>query len=277
MSKTRTQCALLAASLLLAVTAALPASAQLATAAITPATPPDSNLFTTYSFNNTYTSAYLSVCGSTQGSEGCYGGGSIGPFGRAGALIEGNESVDVATGTVTRYIYVVDEAVNNGTGVTLYVYKKTDVVTSTFDTVNISLANTVVLPLKGGVSAKTYMAADNDFLFIGTDQSSFAVRVQKSNLAINQVGGFSPPINVSAITSDKYGFVTVTFGGISGSDGFYTFGPNGSMVEDGGGADFMVGNSTGLSTANLATTSATPTVRMHVRFKNPALQNTASH
>lgn len=277
MSKTRTQRVLLAASLLLAANAVLPASAQFMPVATAQTTPPDSNLFTTYSFNSTYTTAYLSVCGSTQGSDGCYGGGTLGSFGRVGAIIEGTESVDSTTGTVTRYIYIVDEAVNNGTGVTLYVYKKTDVVTSTFDTVSISLANTVTLPLKGGVSAKTYIAADNNFLFIGTDQSSFAVKVQKSNLTFNQIGGFSPPINVSSITSDKYGFVTVTFGGITGSDGFYVFGPSGYVVEDGGGADFMVGNSTGLTTANLATTSATPAVRMHVRFKTAPAQSTATH
>ncbi|RDD81214.1 hypothetical protein DVJ77_12890 [Dyella tabacisoli] len=201
----------------------------------------------------------------------------MGPFGRAGALIEGNESVDATTSTVTRNIYVVDEAAGSGAGVTLYVYKKTDVVGPLFDTVTISLTNTITLPLTGGLSAKTYLAADDGFLFIGTNQSPFAVRVQKSNLAISQIGGFSPPINVSSITSNKYGYVTVTFGGIGGSDGFYVFAPNGNVTEDGGGADFMVSNSTGLSTANLAATSAIPAVRMHIQLKDVAPQKTAGN
>jgi hypothetical protein len=85
------------------------------------------------------------------------------------------------------------------------------------------------------------MAANAGFLFIGTDQSSQGVRLQKTNSAIVTIPGFSPPINVAAITSDKYGYVTVTFGSFNGGQSaFYVFGPNGALQEDGGGAPFMV-------------------------------------
>jgi hypothetical protein len=270
MFKVCTKHSLVAASLGLAISALFPTVSAAQTSA------PDSGLYTTYSFDAGYTSAYLSVCGSTQESEGCYGGATLGPFSQAGALIEGNPSVNAATGVVTRHIYVVDQAASGGTGVTLYDYIKTDSVSASFDTVKVVLSNTVSLPLTGGSSAKTYLAADNNCLFIGTNQSSFALKVQKSDLSFTQVGGFSPPINVSSITSDAYGFVTVTFGGITGGfNGFYVFGPGGALSEDGGGADFMVSNANGLTTANLAATGASPAARMQVRLKKTALPGDA--
>ena len=45
--------------------------------------------------------------------------------------------------------------------------------------------------------------------------------------------------NTTAITSDKYGYVTVTFGSFSGlANGFIVFDPNGNSLEVGGGASF---------------------------------------
>lgn len=66
--------------------------------------------------------------------------------------------------------------------------------------------------------------------------------VLKKTLAFTQIGGFSPPINVSSITADEYGFVTVTFGSFNAtSNGFYVYGPDGSFQGDGGGASFTAG------------------------------------
>jgi hypothetical protein len=164
--------------------------------------------------------------------------------------MEGNPSVNLQTNTVTRAIYVVDIANGSGgTGVVLYVYKKTDVVSSTFDTVTVSLFKSISLPLTGGTTAVCSMAANNGFLFIGTDQSPQAVKVQKSDFTVTQLGGFSPPINVTAITADQYGYVTVTQGTFgNGENGFSVYGPDGSVQEDGGGASFMVNTVTAFST-----------------------------
>jgi hypothetical protein len=204
--------------------------------------PPDATLYTTYQINGA--SVDLSVCGSTQQSSGCYGSATLGPFVRLGALIEGNQSVNLAKNMVTRYIYALDIAAGtNSNGVDLYVYKKTDTITSTFDTVNVTLFKTVSLPLTGGSAASASMAANTTFLFIGTNQSTQAVRLQKSNFAIVESGSFSPPIPVTAVTADKYGYVTVTFGdpsGLEGGNGFMVYGPDGSLQEDGGGAPFML-------------------------------------
>jgi hypothetical protein len=122
-------------------------------------------------------------------------------------------------------------------GVKLYVYKKADAVSPTFDTVTVSLVKTVSLPITGGTSALASMAANNKFLFIGTDQSPTALRVQKGSYALAPIGGFQPPTNVSAITADKYGYVIVTFGGLAGpNNSIVIMGPNGNALGDGGGS-----------------------------------------
>lgn len=235
------------------------------------AAPIDSTLYTSYFFGSGYQNLTLIVCGSTAQSSGCYGSAGLGPFGKVGAMIEGNPSYNLKTNTVTRKIYVVDVASgSSGTGVTLYVYKKTDTITASFDTISVILANTLTLSLTGGTNAVCSMAANSGFLFIGTDQSPQAVRLQKSNLSTTLVGGFSPPINVTSITSDKYGYVTVTFGGFTaGEDGFYTFGPNGQSEGDGGGAWFMLSTDAGVSTSSLPPVSSAVNLveRLQVRPK----------
>jgi hypothetical protein len=113
------------------------------------------------------------------------------------------------------------------------------------------------------------MAANNGFLFIGTDQSPEAVEIQKSNFAVSSIGGFSPPINVSSITADKYGYVTVTFGGfVSGENGFYQFGPDGQSVQGGGGAWFMLNTTLGISTTTLPTSDTATAPQLLVRPKS---------
>jgi hypothetical protein len=265
MSTLRNRSALAAAMLVLISLAPLSLSA---------ATAPDANLYISYSFGTGYQNVYWTVCGSTADSEGCYDSGSMGPFGKAGALIEGNPSVDASTSTVTRYVYIVDIAAGSGTDVALNVYKRTDVVTSSFDTTTITLEKNVPLTLTGGATAICSMAANSEYLFIGTDQSPFAIKVKKNTLATTTVGGFSPPENVTSITADKYGFVTVTFGG-SFSGGFYTYDPTGALAEDGGGSEFMLNTSVALTTTNLPTSDAFPTTRLQVRPKKQQSQTAA--
>src|SRR5882757_361247 len=103
----------------------------------------DASLFTTYFLDTADTNVTWIVCGSTENTSGCYGSGNLGPFGKVGALLEGNPKTNVATNTVTRSIYVVDIA-SGGTqnAVVLYVYTKTDMITPDFDTVNVTLSNT---------------------------------------------------------------------------------------------------------------------------------------
>jgi hypothetical protein len=173
--------------------------------AVPAATPPDATLYTTYSIDTAHTSVSWIVCGSLPGSGGCYGSGSIGPFGKVGALLEGEPKVDLSANTVTRAIYVVDIASGtNQNEVVLDVYTKVDTITTDFDTVTVTLSQTISLPLAGGTSAQTVtsMAANKQFLFVGTNRTPNAVEINKRTFSIVQLGGFSPPINVFAITAD---------------------------------------------------------------------------
>jgi hypothetical protein len=224
--------------LLLAFVAAIPAHASAAPPAAPPAAP-DSTLYTTYTIysNNSQFTVDWSVCGSTQQSEGCYASGSLGPFAAVGAMMEGDPRVN--GDVVTRAIYVVDSGSANN--VLLYVYKKVDTVSSESDTVTVTLVHTVSLPLTGGSSAKCSMAANANYLFIGSDQSPQGVEVRKSTLAVTKLPGFSPPLNVIAITADQYGYVAVTQANSGGESAFTLFGLNGADQEDGGGSDFVLG------------------------------------
>jgi hypothetical protein len=217
---------------------------------------PDSTLFTTYTASPT--SVNWVVCGSTPDTEGCYASGSLGPFVGVGAMLEGNPFVK--SNVVTRKIYVVDSG--SADNVKLYVYQKTDTVTPDSDTVVVTLQRTVSLPLTGGGTALCSMAANAKFLFIGTDQSELAAMVQKSNLAVTQVGDIDAP-GVTSITSDQYGYVTVTLG----SSGFTVFGPNGEAEEDGGGGDFMLGTIQALPFATLPDAGAQPILHRGYRPK----------
>jgi hypothetical protein len=263
MSRTHDFCA--AAGLLIAIVT-LPLGAQVpAASGVSAATmarrPSFSGLYTTYLFGTGDTSVSLIVCGAVAGSSGCYGSAYLGPFGHAGALIEGKPQPP-HIGTTVRNLYVVDDAAGSGASVTLDVYKVTITADPPFATVSVVQTNTIALPLKGGTGAKTYMAADDVYLFIGTDQSPFAVQVNKYNLAFGEIGGFSPPANVSSITANDSGYVVVTFG----SEGFYAYGPNGSVDEDGGGAEYLLNSSNGLSTSNVSTSSMSSRPRLKVRL-----------
>lgn len=162
-------------------------------------------------------------------------------------MIEGNPLV--SGNTVTRAIFVVDcNSANNG--VELYGYKKVDVVTATTDTITVTLIKQIALPLTGGSTAACSMVANNQLLFIASDQGGGGVvELKKSNFNVTQLGAFAPPIT---LTVDQYGYVTVTSGSFGNDNGsFEQFNPQGQGVQDGGGTWFMLGTQTGVSIANL--------------------------
>ncbi len=97
------------------------------------------------------------------------------------------------------------------------------------------------------------------------------MRLPKSTLVPTLVGGFSPPINVTSITTDKYGYVTVTFGEFTNlTGGIYIFAPNGTLEADGGPAEFMLDTTMGISTSALPPmpTYDGPGPRIEVRPKS---------
>lgn len=194
----------------------------------------DSGLFTTYTTNTDKTTLYWTVCGSIGTGSGCYGSGSLGPFGQIGSIVEGSKSYNVSKGTVTRYLYVIDQAYGSGLdGVELHAYKRVDTITSSYDTTTFTLEKSVSLPLTGGSSALTLVGANSAYLVIGTSLTAVPVEVAKSNYAITSLTIISQ-IPVS-ITADNYGYVTVT-----SADEFFVVGPKGTVQEDGGGSPFTV-------------------------------------
>jgi hypothetical protein len=244
MSNPRQRLTLTTSMVLLALSLTVPAMA---------AGPIDAGLYTTYSFYNGFVTVDWVVCGQTHGWYGCYSSGSLGPFGNVGALMEGNPSTN--GNTVTRALYIVDVGTGSGVNaIKLYIYKKVDTITPPNDSVTITLTKTVQLPLVGGTSTSCFMAANSSFLFIGTNQSPQAVSVKKSNFAVTQLFEGAVGVNVSSITTDKYGDVTVTQGNGVGNPpvfAFAVFGPNGELEEDGGGASYILNTATGLSTSTL--------------------------
>jgi hypothetical protein len=206
------------------------------------ATPIDGTLYTKYNTDIAHTSVNWVVCGSLPGSSGCYGSGSLGPFGQIGALLEGEPKTDRIANTVTRAIYVLDyKSGPNQNEVVLYVYTKVDTITTDSDTVTVTLSRTITLPLVGDFPAQTSMAANKQFLFIGTDLSPQAVMIDKRTFIVTQLGGVTPPLNVFAITANPYGYVTQSFGSFSFLDtDFIVLAPDGSTEEDGSGSQFLL-------------------------------------
>jgi hypothetical protein len=197
-----------------------------------------SNLYATYSASQDGTSVSFEVCGSVQQAEGCFGGASLGPFGHACGVIEGKpkQKGDV----VTRDIYVLDKGSQASSTALLDVYKRTDTITSTSDTIQATLTKSVSLNLPGGPSTECSMGAGPSYVFAATTASTQAAAINISTLDVSLVGGFSPPSDVTSITADDRGYVSIQFG-----EGFYLFGPDGSGEEDGGGNAALVNTRNG--------------------------------
>jgi len=192
---------------------------------------------TTYSGDGTNISWI--TCGSTPTSEGCFESGSLGPFGRACAFLEGStwNSRNVAT----RRLYVLDTGKTDGGEVTLHVYKKVDTISTKYITTTITPVTSVALGLTGGATVGCSMAANTVAIFAGTSTSTNAVKIMKHDLSTQALGGWSPPLVVSTITADSAGYVTVNFKTTANSwdEGFILFGPDGSGMEEGGGAQLV--------------------------------------
>ena len=197
------------------------------------AVPIDSTLFTAYESHGNNNITWV-TCGSTKNTGGCYGSGTLGPFARVCAVMEGRP-VTVGN-TVTRSLYVLDGG-SDTSSVSLSVFKKTDTITNNSDTVSITPSKTLTLPLTGGSNALCSMAANDGFIFVGTNASPNALKVNKLTYSLTKVGAFSLP--VTAITANDYGYVTVTQEAATQGSGFSVYGPNGMLQEDGGGAPFI--------------------------------------
>jgi hypothetical protein len=200
----------------------------------------DSGLYTTYTTDNNKTELDWVVCGSIGTGSGCYSSGQLTPFGKIGSVAESSKVYDDSAGTVTRSLYVIDQASgSNQTGVTLYAYKRVDTIVSSFDTTTFTLVKKVSLPLTGSISATVFLGANATTLMVGTSLTTVPVEIAKKNFAITPMGIISQV--PTSITADNYGFITVT-----SADGFFVVGPTGALQEDGGGSPSTVNTILGI-------------------------------
>jgi len=214
------------------------------------AAPPDQTLYTTYTLGQNSQSIGYLVCGSTVETFGCYTSGSLGPFGRVGAVIQGH--IGHAGDFAVRDIYVIDVASGTGgTGVTLSVWRKTDTVSASSDSVQVEFVRSVPLPLTGGALANCYVVGTTSFLYIGTDQGGTAVQVRKSNYELNPIGGGGGGA-ITSITATDEGYVAISYGGPNEiGAGFQSFDPTGAALQVGGGYSVFLNSRVGLSTFNI--------------------------
>lgn len=230
---------------LLAIAAVLPVVAH-AGATAAAALPPDHAFFTSYSMGPGNTSVDWTVCGSTAATKGCHGSGTMGPFGSAASLIEGNPVVDSATGTVTREIYVCDVVAGTGkTHAVLKDFRKTDVVSSSGDATSVALVKSVPLSLAAGAGAACFMAADDGFVFVGTDKDVRYAKVAKDTLGVKLANDVD--VDISSMTADAYGYVHMTFG----NSVFESIAADGKTAFLASGIEFKVGKTLGLTNKNL--------------------------
>lgn len=191
--------------------------------------PLDAGLFADYAASDG-TSVNFTICGATQNSSGCYGGASMSPFERACAVLGGTpkQKGDV----VTRAIYVLDKRNSAKSPVTLSVYTRTDTISDSYDSVQVSLTKQIELDVKGGPKSHCFMAANDSFVYAGTDADAQIAVIDKTALSASPLAGSATLVS---ITADERGYVAVVFQGE-----FDVFNPAGIGEVGGGGQAYQV-------------------------------------
>jgi hypothetical protein len=273
MPKTRIRRAIIAGGIALAVTVVPQAGAQ---ASIDTATVlPDSTMIRTYLTTPSGTGVGITVCGTSPGISGCsaaFNGanGSLGPFGKVGPIVEGNRSFISTTNTVNRYIYALDLAVNGGTGVSLLVYRLSETISSANWNISFKLIKTIPLGITGGTTAKGFMAANKGYVYIGTDQSPYVMKVAKTGYALAQLQTTYPTSgNISGITVNGGGYVSLSSGLYTGT----VYDPNGNDL--GGPGDTVLNTAIGETPRGGPAGSATS--MMHLRYTKPGQPAATGH
>jgi hypothetical protein len=217
------------------------AAAAVTVVALCAAMPARAQLYTTYNFTPTQVSWI--TCGSTQGSEGCYGSGSLNGYGHLCAVLEDNDISKSGSYNSKQRLYFMDNNATGNNDVALHVLEKKITVSDNYATTTFTKVDDVALPLTDGAACQ--IAANKVVILAGTTQSTNAAYIVKKTLAASSYGGFSPPEQVTSITSDAAGYISVNFAG-SPFTGFYLIGPNGEGEEDGGGNAYVIPKDNGL-------------------------------
>jgi hypothetical protein len=172
--------------------------------------PLDENIATSY------TTLGTTINWQTAGTNPPISSGTLGPFDRACAIVEGKPSTKGEV--MTRSVYVLDEGNGNANTVVLNVYTRTDTITSsggvTSDVETIVPRRKVVLSLTSETGAACYMAANDTSVFAGTSANNQASIIDKKTFEESTIQSYVAANNgpVTQITSAHEGLVFVTFG-----------------------------------------------------------------
>jgi hypothetical protein len=169
--------------------------------------------------------------------------GTIGPFNRACAIVEGKP--DTKGDVMTRSVYVLDAGNGAANTVVLNIYTRTDTITSsggvTSDVETIVPRRQVVLSLTSQAGAVCYMAANATSVFASTGINNQASIIDKKTFAESIIQSFVTATDnpVTQITVDIEGVVFVTFG-IGPTAGFAEFNDASQFLAAGQNFNFTV-------------------------------------
>lgn len=211
------------------------AASTMAEAASNPVT--DAHVYTTYEASGT-TGISWRTCGSTKETQGCYNSGIISPVDGACAILEGTA---VATGDIVKQkIYILAAGTRKFPEAALQVWLKTNTFTYKKVKTTMELRKKLALPMNIAPDASCYLGANADYVFAGSSITTYAVGINKTNWALEAIGGSFPDITyVSGINGTTDGYVTISLGDSFGDYTFYTFTPTGNGDSFGGGLEFI--------------------------------------
>lgn len=214
---------------LLAAASAATIAFVLGTGSVCARSAPDDGLFSMYTVDPGGGFLDLSICS----DFGCNPGIEQG-FDHICAILESVPSVDGTT--MTRDIYILDKRDSASNPMTLTVYRRVDT-NGGGPSLSITLIKTLTLDIKGGTSANCKMVENPRYVYLGTDASSHAVRVDRKKLKASVAATGATTL----LSVDSRGYVSISD---ASSGGFKIVDPHGVPVMSGGGATNEVGDQT---------------------------------
>jgi hypothetical protein len=163
-----------------------------------------------------YTALVTSINWQTAGPINFPSSGTLGPFDRACAILEGKPHTQ--GDVMTRSVYVLDAGNGDPSTVVLHIYTRTDTITSSggvaSDVETIVPRRTVVLSLTSQAGAVCYMAANDTSVFASTGANNQASIINKKTFAETIIQSYVTTTDspVTQITAADQGIVFVTFG-----------------------------------------------------------------
>ena len=173
------------------------------------------------------------TCGVTNAAAGCFGSGELDGFGNVCAIME---SASSTSGEKTkRDLYVIDSDYDQKGSLALVVLRMVVTESSSRIATRFTKLKMIPLPLTGGASAGCIAASNAQSLVVGTKTSTNAVAVSLKDFLVKTLPGFSPAQALSSIVSNPDGYISVNH-----TNGFYLYGPNGSIGLTGTGPSFVL-------------------------------------